>query len=288
MIQSPSRFIRRAALLGLLLSTVAHAEPGDRKRLGAPGALKNTVAGAALKNDFYSVAKNGALSVTDLKSGKTKKLGKATFAKTKFLMAAGSSLYALESDGSLYRVAPGSGAKTRLGKPGEWKDTINGAVASNQIYTVEKSGALYKTNPVNGQWAPLGKPEFGGTVLILGRDKVGYAETGVFTIEGDGSLYTINPSNGTWKNLGKPALWKSSKAGAIVGEADTIYVVNASGVLQWSILAAGDDVRPLPMGKPLYKNTKFLFVGHDGPMPGLYCLDADGTLYTVEMAPMVS
>jgi hypothetical protein len=183
-------------------------------------------------------------------------------------------------------VAPVSGARTRLGKPGEWKDTITGATASNQIYTAEKSGALYRTNPVNGQWTQLGKPDFGGTVLMLGRDKVAYAETGLFTIEGDGSLYNVNPVNGTWKNLGKPALWKNSKAGTIIGESDTIYVVNNQGVLQWSVLAAGDDVKPIPMGKPVYKATKFLIVGHDGSMPTLYCLDADGSLYAVEMAPM--
>lgn len=282
-----SRFARPAALLGVLLTSVAHAEPGDRKRLGASGALKNTVAGAALKNSFYSVSKSGALSVTDLKSGKTKKVGKAAFAKTKIMLAAGTSLYDIEKDGSLYRVNPATGAKSRLGSAGEWKDTFIGATANSQIYSVEKSGALYKTNPVNGQWAQLGNPEFGGTVLMLGRDKVGYAEAGLFTIEGDGSLYTINIKDGTWKNLGKNSLWKSSKTGTIVGEVDTVYVVNDKGVLQWSILAAGDDVKPLPMGKPIYKNTKFIFVGHSGLMPSLYCLDGDGTLYEVEMAPMV-
>ena len=122
--------------------------------------------------------------------------------------------------------------------------------------------------------------------IIREELQAAYANAGLFTIEGDGSLYEVKTTDGTWKNVGKPELWKGSKAGTIIGESDTLYVVNDQGVLQWSVLAAGDDVKPLPMGKPLYKNTKFLFVGHDGPMPTLYCLDSDGSLYAIEMAPM--
>ena len=283
---SISRWARPVALLGVLLTSLVHAEPGDRKRLGKAGNWKNTVAGAVLKNNLYSVESSGVLYSTDLKSGKWKPVGRAVFGRTKILLAANSSLYSIETDGNLYRINPANGGRHRIGKAGEWKNTLNGATASNQLYSVEKSGALYRTNSTTGQWKQLGKPEFAGTNLILGRDKVAYSETGIFTIETDGTLYNVNPSDGTWKNLGKPALWKGSKAGAIVSEVDTLYVVNDKGVLQWSVLAAGDDVKPIPMGKPIYKATKFLFVGHDGPMPSLYALDSDGSLYAVEMAPM--
>lgn len=287
MIQSPSRFVRPAALLSVVLTSLAQAEPGDRKRIGGAGEWQNTVAVATLKNNLYSVESDGTLYSTDLKTGKWKPLGKSKYPGTKFLCTAGNSLYVSQGDGSVFRVNPATGLKQRLGAAGVWKNVIKATSLSGGLYSVTSKGALYSTNTTTGRWTKIGKDEFGGTVLMLNREKVGYATAGLFTIEGDGSLYEVKASDGTWKNVGKPELWKGSKAGAIIGEADTIYVVNANGTLQWSILAAGDDVKPLPMGKPIYKSTKFLFVGHDGPMPTLYCLDADGSLYAIEMAPMV-
>jgi hypothetical protein len=287
---SMSRFAAKSAFLALgVVATFgqAKAEPGDRKLLGKAGDWKNTVAGTTLKNRLYTVETDGSLYNTDLKTGKWQKVGKSGFAKTKFLFTTGAYITALESDGSLYRVNPVTGQRLRLGKAGDWKDTIKGTTVNGNIYTVEKTGELYRTDGKSGQWAPLGNPDFGGTTVIAGRNKAGYAEAGLFTIEGDGSLYTVNPADGTWKNLGKPALWKGSIAAVIVPEADTLYVVNDKGALQWSILAAGADVKPLPLGKPIYKKTQFLFVGYDDTMPWLYCIDSDGSLYAVEMAPMV-
>ncbi len=286
---SISRWARQGAVVGLLTLSVfghAKADPGDRKRLGGAGEWANTVAGVVAKNNLYSVEGNGALYCTDLKTGKWKRVGTGTLPKTKFLMAAGTNLYAVLGDGSLYRVNPATGLKQRLGVAGEWKSVIAAAAFKGSIYSVMSKGGLYRSDITNGKWTKVSKDEFGGTVLMLTREKAGYSTPGLFTIEGDGSLYELNAADGTWKNVGPAAQWKNSKTGTIVSEVDTLYVVNSSGVLQWAILSAGENAKPSPMGKPLYKATKFLFVGHDGPMPTLYALDSDGSLYAVEMAPM--
>lgn len=261
----------------------ADNDPGARKRVGAAGGWKNTVAGVVVKNHLYTVDKAGALYRTDLPGGKRQRVGKSSFARVRILMASGQSLFALLGDNSLYRINPATGAKQRLGKGGEWKDTVAGTALSGQLYTVESGGALYRTDPVGVQWAQLGKEEFGGTRLILNRDKGPYIEPGLFTITKDGSLYKVDTANGGRKLMGAGGAWQGSKAGAI--GMDFLYVVNAKGVLQSMPLSMADG-KPDPMGKPAFGRTTHLFVTTEGGMPALYALDADGSLYSVEMAPM--
>jgi len=74
----------------------------------------------------------------------------------------------------------------QLGKPGEWKGTIAGAVISNSLYTVEQDGTLYVTDLTNGKWTKIGKPEFAHTLFMFANNNQ------LFTIEGDGSLYAID------------------------------------------------------------------------------------------------
>ncbi len=286
---SISCWARQGALLGVLtLSALSpvRAEPGDRKRLGQPGEWKNTVAVAVLKNNLYSIESDGTLYSTNLSNGQWKPVGQGRFPATKFLCAAAGNLYAAQSNGTLYRVNPTTGAKQRLGAPGVWKNVIQATGFNGALYSVTAKGGLYRTDLATGKWKKVGKDEFGGTILMVNREKATYAAPGLFTIEGDGSLYEVNGTNGTWKNVGAAAQWKASKAGAIISEADTLYVVNDKGVLQWTIISA-EGARPIPMGQPIHKGTRFLFVGHGGPMPTLYSLTADGSLYAIEMAPMV-
>lgn len=271
------------ALAGPAYRAGADNDPGARKRVGAAGAWKGTVAGAAVKNRLYTVDKTGVLYRTDLPAGKRQRVGTATFLKPRLFVAAGQSLYTVLGDNSLYRINPATGAKQRLGKGGEWKDTIAGAGLGGKLYTVENSGALWQTNPADVSWTQLGKSEFGGTKMVLNRDKGQYVDPGLFMVAGDGSLYSVNLATGARKLVGTAGAWKGSKAAAI--GMDILYVVNDKGVLN-SMPLSMEGGKPDPMGKPAFGNTKNLFVAWDGTMPVLYALDADGSLYSVEMAPM--
>ena len=83
-----------------------------------------------------------------------------------------------------------------MGKAGDWKNTIAGAVLGGKIYTVESGGVLYETDPSSGSWRAVGSPEFAKTRFFFS------ANGSLYSIETDGKLYQINPSTGSWSEVG--------------------------------------------------------------------------------------
>ncbi len=249
----------------------ARADVGDRIRLGQAGEWRDTIAGATLNNRLYTVEKSGTLYVTDLSTGRWSQVGKAEFGNTRMMFAVGPSLYTIETDGSLYQVSPSNGAWARVGKAGEWKETITGVGMSGRLYTVEASGGLYETNPATGVWKQIGKAEFGNTRRMIG------ANGALYTLEADGSLYRVNPANGSWSQVGKAGDWKGTIAGAALN--GRLYTVETGGTLYESQL---EDGHWITVGKPVFGKTVYMFESGSN----LYTLDADGSLYRVEMPPL--
>ena len=244
----------------------ARAGVGDRVRIGQAGDWKNTIA-VAVKNDrLYTVEKSGTLYVTDLSSGRWSSVGQAVFAGTRFMFAAGQNLYMIMADGSLYRVNPLNGAYSRLGQPGQWKDTIAGTALNGQLYTIERSGGLYQTSIQSGTWRQVGKPDFAGARLMVG------AFQALYTIENNG-IFFVNPANGSWEMLGKAANWSGTRAAAIVGT--YLYSANQNGKLYVSHLTNGQLA---VIGQPVFGSTAYMFENRNR----LYAIDADGSLYYIE------
>jgi hypothetical protein len=78
---------------------------GSWGRLGKAEDWKGTRVGAVLKGKLYTVEGNGCLYATDLRNGQWKQIGKAEFGGTVGIFAAGSKVFTIEKDGSLYWVA---------------------------------------------------------------------------------------------------------------------------------------------------------------------------------------
>src|SRR3569623_1033473 len=96
----------------------------------------------------------------------------------------------------------------QLGRTGDWKGTLAGAVINEWLYTVEENGGLYRTNPYTGEWSQVGGLDFANTrfLFALGGS--------LYTIEADGSLYRVSAGNGAWEQVGPQADWVNTIAGA--------------------------------------------------------------------------
>ena len=255
-------------VVGTGLAGVARAEPGEWKQVGNAGDWKDTAAGVRLHNRIYTVEKNGGLYVTDPATGGWKQLGKAEFANTTLMLAAGGKLYTIESDGSLYRVSPNDGSWEQVGDAGAWKDTIAGVSLDNRIYTVEKNGGLYVTDPATGGWKQLGKADFANTTLMFA------AGGKLYTIESDGSLYRVSPTDGSWEQVGDAGAWKDTIAGVTLD--NRIYTVEKNGGLYVTDPANGGWTQ---LGKADFANTAFLFAARGK----LDTIETDGSLYEVSI-----
>ena len=95
------------------------------------------------------------------------------------------------------------GARKRLGKAGEWKDTMVGVVLNEKIYTVEKGGGLYKTDMTTGKWEQIPKASFPKAKFLMA------AGSNLYYSNTDGDLYVVNPSKGTKSRLGARGVWKN-------------------------------------------------------------------------------
>jgi hypothetical protein len=219
-----------------------------------------------LNGKLYTVETNGALWVTDLGSGGWTQVGKAEFADTRVMFAAGGNLYTIEVDGNLFRVNPNNGTWAALGPAGAWKGARAGAVLGGLLYTADADGALRSTNLDTGARKEIGKREFAATRLMVAAiDKL-------YTVETDGSLFRVNPSDGTWSRVGPAGAWRSIRAGAVV--AGRLYTAETDGTLQETDLNTGVRTQ---LGGPDFGNTAFMAaVGND-----LYTIETDGSLFRV-------
>ncbi|HLX62655.1 MAG TPA: hypothetical protein VKX17_15360 [Planctomycetota bacterium] len=241
---------------------------GGWTRIGSPGAWKNTHAGAILNGKLYTVETNGAFYVTDLSDGEWKQIGNPDYASTKWMFATGDSLFTIEKDGSLYKLNPKDGARTRLGAEKGWAATISGTLFNGKLYTIEASGDLYVTNLNDGSWLKIGQSEFANTAFIFS------AAPNLYTIEKDGNLYRVNPNDGRWVGVGEANAWKQTQAGtAFKGR---IYTVESSGCLFSTDVTNGTWRQ---YGKAEFGGTKFIFGGNER----LYTIEKDGSLYSVSI-----
>lgn len=241
---------------------------GGWARIGPPAAWKDTLAGATLNGQLYTVEKSGALYVSDLAEGTWKQIGKLDYANTKRLFAAAGALYSIETDGSLYRIDPKDGAWTLVGDAKAWKNTKTGVIHKDRLITVEPDGALYETDLATGKWKPIGKSDFANTSHLFS------AGDNLYSIESDGSLYKINPADGTWSALGEPKAWKLTQAGAAIN--GKLYTVEKNGGLFVTDLTNGQWKQ---LGKAEFAGTTMMFGGTDRA----YTIEKDGSLYAVSL-----
>ena len=163
-------------------------------------------------------------------------------------------------------------SRKQLGRAGEWRGTLAGAVLNDWIYTAEENGGLYRTNPYTGQWTQVGGLDFGNTRFMFAIGPW------LYTIESDGSLYRVSAGNGAWQQLGEAGGWLNTIAG-VAWPADVqggaLLTVESNGGLYSTRPANGSWTQ---IGQPDFNNTRFMFaVG-----PWLYTIEADGSLYQVD------
>ena len=261
-----------AAIMMLAASSLLAAE-GAPHRLGQAGDWANTLAAAVLDGKLYTAEKSGVLYATDLASGDYRPIGEAVFGNTRFLFASAASLFSIEADGSLYRISPADGTYGRLGKAGDWANTLAGAVLDGKLYSAEKSGVLYATDLASGDYRPIGEAVFGNTRFLFA------SAASLFSIEADGSLYRISPADGTYGRLGKAGDWANTLAGAVLD--GKLYSAEKSGVLYATDLADGSWRK---LGEPLFADTLFLFASADA----VFTIDQGGSLYAIETGPASS
>ena len=159
--------------------------------------------------------------------------------------------------------------KQGIGRPGDWKNTIAGAVLDGKLYTVEKSGALYVTDPADGAWKRLGKVEFGATAFLFALpDRLA-------TIGTDGDLRLVDPATGEWTRSGRAGDWKNTIAGAVLD--GKLYTVEASGALYVTDAIEGTWRK---LGASEFAAVRFLFALPDG----LAAIDKEGSLHLIAPA----
>ena len=226
-----------------------------------PGNGSDTIA-MTTHNGLYTIEKSGALYRTDSNTGHRLQSGKPEFANTEFLFGQSGSLYTIETDGSLYRISASDGSWARVGKAGDWKNTI-ALYPMNlfTLYSIERNGVLYKTDLDSGRWVQVGKAEFANTRFMFGDGVY------LYTIEADGSLYRVNSRNGTWKRLGRAGDWKNTILG--VDYETRIYTVEQDGALYETDMRTGVWKQ---IGKAEFGKAKFISWYDDS----LYIMEDDG------------
>ena len=166
------------------------AGTGAWQQIGADGDWKDTIAAVVLNDGLYTAESGGGLFRTDLSSGRWQQIGKNEFGDTTFIFATGNSLYTIEKSGTLFRVNPGDGSWAAIGHPGDWKETVGGAILGGRLFTAQSDGSLYCTDLRNGNHRNVGRADFAATRFMF---PVG-AE--LFTIESSGNLYRVEAKAG--------------------------------------------------------------------------------------------
>lgn len=159
------------------------------------------------------------------------------------------------------------GAWNQIGKSGDYKNTLDGAVISGKLYTVESDGTLYATSLRDGTYKTLGKKEFANTRMMWA------SENDLISLETDGSLYRIDTMDGSWKQIGKKGEWKGTIAADVMGR--YLYSVEADGKLYRTDLRTGSWGQ---LGKPEFANTVYVGAVWDF----IITIEKDGTMYKVD------
>lgn len=248
-----------------LMPIVALAQPGTWSLIGKAGDWKNTISGVGLGDNLYTIENSGALYVTG-SDGVWNKVGKDDFANTKYFAAAGDKLYSIEKEGSFYQISPASGAWSRVGKEGEYVNTIACVGFNGKIYTVEASGALYVSSG-KGDWSQIGGNDFANTKFLMS----GGAK--LYSIDKGGSLYEINPADGSRKMLGEKSEYASIIA--CVGLNGKIYSIDSNGALYVTEVSGAWK----QIGKNDFANTKYIMA--KGKY--IYTIEKDGSLYQINV-----
>lgn len=245
-----------------------HAQPGSWSLIGPEGAWKHTRAGTVLDDYLFTTETNGGLYVTDLENGQRKQIGGLDFGNTALLFAANEALYTIETSGDLFHVNPVAGSWNRVGKQGDWKDTVAGTIFNDLLFTVDASGALYGTDLETAEWEQVGGENFSNTALMFAADR------SLYTIEKNGDLFRVNPNEGNWTRIGRQGDWQDTLAGATLGH--LLFTIDASGALyatdlhtaEWDQLGGND-----------FAKTALLFAAGDA----LYTIETTGSLYRINL-----
>jgi len=141
-------------------------DSGAWRQIGERCAWGDTVAGAMLSGQLYTIEASGGLYATDLGVGTWREVGDGKFADVVALLADGDALYVLDRAGTLARVDPSTGASTRVGAAAANPGAIAAAILGRRLYTVDADGALRVTTLSRGAVKPV-KPKLAGAVALF-------------------------------------------------------------------------------------------------------------------------
>lgn len=245
--------------------------------VGQAGAWQEVRAGVIVGDRLFTAEADGSLRAVQLNAAARTKIGGPDFAATKFMfastLAAENTLWTIESDGTLYRINPKSGAWSQLGAAAAWVRMRAGTLLKGRLFTAETDGSLQSTNLSNGARTSVDNSGFGHAAALLasGDD--------LWMIDTDGDLYRVNPKNAERQRVGSANGWKSLLAATIVE--GRLYTIHADGTLHETTLPDGKRTQ---VGKADFGATTFMFAAGRQ----IYTIEADGTLYEVFLHPTES
>lgn len=154
-------------------------EPGGAwERLDGDWADARVAVGA---DRVYVMGGNGLVGI-DCGEHSWRPIGDGSW-NTELLLATSNELFALEEDGSLYRIDRDDGSFAQL--DGDWGDVCAGAGAQGRLYLMATTGALYSVS-VDGDFEPLDTGTHWDTRILMAGPSCLYA------LEHSGSLYVIS------------------------------------------------------------------------------------------------
>jgi outer membrane protein assembly factor BamB len=136
---------------------------------------------AAVGSDQLYVMGAGRLTSIDCNERTWRHVGEGAW-NTELLLATSNHLFALEEDGSLYRIDRDDGSFEQL--DGDWGDVTAGAGAAGRLFLMASTGALYAVS-IQGDFEPVDTGTKWDTRVLMAGPSCLYA------LEHSGSLYVI-------------------------------------------------------------------------------------------------
>ena len=87
---------------------------GSLQQVGHSNDWVGTRVGTVLGGKLYTIEGSGSFFETDLQTGAWKQLGKREFVRMKFIFGAGTSLFSMEFEGTLYRIDTATGTQIQI------------------------------------------------------------------------------------------------------------------------------------------------------------------------------